>query len=58
LRTAVAAGGYWFKPDAPWRKLVTAWAAENRWRPEDLQLSSVTLNGLERGRDDAEMGDI
>lgn len=34
------APGYWFKQDAPWRKLLNAWAQENRWRPEDLQLTN------------------
>lgn len=35
--------GYWFKKDAPWQKLLTAWAKDNHWHEEDLQLStSVT----------------
>lgn len=35
---------YWFKRDSAWRKLLAAWAKENDWLDEDLQLS--TLEGV------------
>eukprot|EP00913_Durusdinium_trenchii_P003475 g3217.t1 len=43
-QVAFAIPGYWFKRDSAWRKLLAAWAKENDWLDEDLQLS--TLEGV------------
>ena len=40
--------GYWFKADSPWKNLLNAWAQENRFRLEDLQLSTLAARNYKK----------